>query len=552
MKKFFRNIFFVFSLMFFLINNVFALEVHHVPGISNINVDVDTKVYHNDIQGNSSQSLLTPGTSYEENLSFYSKESYGDDYSFEWMANLRSTDDPIVDRRNWHLLKAYAKIAKKDIYSIEFGDIYSAFSQYSLSSALEGVQGIYNYDYSSDDSKTHFIKATIVAARANRAVAANNYERQVFGTRLENSFNKYLSYGFNVVRNYDNPGTISEDQSISSNLSPDDNWVYSFDFNLKDITFWQVERLAWDTELAQSWFDDNIKEDAYDSKKDWAFRSGWRATVFKKLDFNFGYERVNPNFHTNTGSAAVDQELFRSGLTYRFAQWLRIKMGFVDMHNNLKKLLTTTQKSKIPTASVFFNPIPKWKDLSVDLSYRGNYLDSSDKSIESIRNTYTGTVSYTYKKAYVNLTQEYQKSQNKANRDNDARAVMTSTTIGLRSIQLSDSYKLSPSFTTSFEHEKYSDAASMDKYINFRTDFRLDYKDYLYFRGSYGINDSNRSVLLADSIRVVCLFEIVYTPKFKYISPECSLKYEDRNNNYEDKTREYQERIIEFCLKFKF
>jgi len=532
---------FLFSLVCFpLISE--ALNVH---GLEKLRTDVSAKAYYVSVGGNEDQSILKDGFFYDNNFTFSTRDKILKEYDFEWFLNFRSTDDPLVDNRNLHLLRLYGRVGKPDLFNLEFGDIYSNFSRYSLSAGLEGLQGSLKFDVGPEI----YLKPLIVAARSQRAISSAHYARYVVGGRMEGGLkNRKTVIGLNVSTNWDDTGSLGDgERSAYDNLSPDDNYVCSVDLKLRDLSLGNIRRITADAEIAKSRFDDDVEDYSVTTRDDWAFRSSISGAL-EKLRFNAGYERAQPYFHNNLGSAAVDLESFRTNLRYDMFRWFSIVGNYATYRNNLKDQLENTQRSYVPRLSLLINPD---SNLSFELLYRHSRIISSTQNPRNNRNTYTATGRYAMRKGYVSLSAEYEDFENKADPAIDSRHVQVSLTTGLRGIRLNRSFKISPSLTYSFGKEKYPSSGEKDIYNSFRINSIITYNNFLVFRAGFSINDNNRAAELADSSRIGWLVSLTARPENAY-GLELELKYEDRNNRYEDELREFRERVGTLNCRFRF
>ncbi|MBU1055453.1 MAG: hypothetical protein KKC46_16765 [Proteobacteria bacterium] len=521
-------------------------EALNVYGLKGLKTDVESKVYDISISGNENQSILQNGTFYSSDFTIANREKILNGCDFEWLINFRNTDDPLVDEKDTHLLKFYTKIGKPKLFRVEFGDIYSNFSRYSLTSNLEGLQGSYQFNF----SPSYYIKPLFVISRSKRAISSEHYARYVMGGRLEaGSVNKGAVIGLNFSKNWDDTGSIdNDDLPAGNNFSPDENYVYSINAKFQKNSLWKIKRIAVDAEAATSRFNDDKDDSSVSTRNDWAFRSSIIGTLINGLRFDVGYEKVQPDFHTNAGSAPVDQQLFRTNLNYNIYNWLQLRGGYKTYRNNLKGQLENTQRSYMPHLSVTLLPT---KELSLEFLYRYNYIDSATHDPRNYRNTYTATGRYSLKKVYMSITGEYEEFENKADKTTDSKRDMVSLSAGLREMGLGWQIKLWPSLTYSLCRDKYTYSNDTDIFNHLRFNTRLDYNRFLIFNGGLSIADNNRAATSSDSSKVGWFFELTAQPENRF-GIDFNIKYEDRDNRHDDSNREYREKIGTASCRFKF
>ena len=384
-----KDFFYSLLLLCILVNStVSALEIVDSPDLlGDLSVEAEQRFYYNDISGNEENSFLTPGANYELNYYISNRHEIptadGKPIILQFDMDLRATDDPVIDNHTWHITHLYTKVEKPEEYLVEFGDIYSNLSTYSMALAIEGLQGWQEIKIG-EKAK---IGAQATAGRVFRGIERNNYERKVIGSRLYYSPYQNLQMGINFSRNWDDTGSISDKNLSIDDLSPDSNNVFSYDINLYNADWWIFNAINFYSEIAYSWFDDNIKNRDVNSHYDWAFRWGISGQV-EELFLNADYERVNPDFHTNLGSAPADLEQFNLNGTYRLFNAARLSASCRWFRNSLDNSRETPQKSINPQISFLWYDIPFIENLEWELSWRENVIDTKDAPSVSRRDTY--------------------------------------------------------------------------------------------------------------------------------------------------------------------
>jgi len=290
-----------------------------------------------DVSGNTAKSFLERGTDYLTELNLNLQEKIGGDYNFEGQGFLRKTDNRRIEtNKGLRLEQLNLKVLNpRDLF--EFGDFYADFSQFVLSSSLEG----FNLELAPEVSrKYHFL-----LARKNRAdVTAEKFQRNALGMKgdfhlFENSqiFSDFR-LGLQVVTVQDDNSTIER----SANAKDLSNTVTSID---GEVVLRKIFSLQY--ELARSGY----IQDEYVSHNQ---QSGTALRLvpafnFDRLRLRYLYYYVQPKFYTEAGSASPDKIQHQLTLDYRVSD--KASINFVENYywdhltgSSLTKRTTNNEK----------------------------------------------------------------------------------------------------------------------------------------------------------------------------------------------------------------
>lgn len=249
----------------------------------------------NRVSGNRSKSFLRERENYltETNLNF--QEKLRGDYNLEAQIMLRKTDNPRIEvRRDVRMKQFNIKVSNPDnLY--QFGDMYADFSQYTLSSSLEG----FGADVKVNDAV--FMKY-VLARQYGADEAASQFQRNVFGVKSDFSlfqdseiFSNFR-LGVQAVTNQDDSSSPDEKTASFDDMR---NTVMSVD---GEISF--IKYLSLTYEVARSFYLED-EEDA--TTKDQSSGNAFQIAPqlrFGDTTLRYLYNYTQPQFYTDSGSAA--------------------------------------------------------------------------------------------------------------------------------------------------------------------------------------------------------------------------------------------------------
>lgn len=329
----------------------------------------------NDITGpGKASSSLTKGVSY---LNVLSVSGMGTMKQFDYNFNIgaKSTDDFRNDLKIHSLTNLQARITDK-IHTINLGDTFESFSQYSLSTAVKG--GSYRYF----NQAMKLPEITLVYGLAYprwdnvwRDDETKIVERQVFGARIKQSFTEDLWAGLSAVRSNDDRRVRDSDPLYR-------NQLYSLDMEYRPIPGLTVSG-----ELAFN------KTDASEQKgADFNESRGYAVKISAIGDqdpsrVTLEYERVTPDFQTFLGSATPDREKFKARWRYKYSKTVTINTGFLWFRNDLegKRADGRTDHYK-PDLGVTFKKLFGRTYSTADISYKLNVSENGTSKTDHIIN----------------------------------------------------------------------------------------------------------------------------------------------------------------------
>lgn len=465
-----------------------------------------------DVDGDANSSFIDQGENYlsEANLRV-TRESLGlihkrfEDWRFESEINVRKTDDFSIDRRrDLHLLSLQARVYNPYV-DITFGDFYSYFSDLTLSRNLEGFQGIFTLP------KTN-TKITTILSRAFLGEETFQNTRYVIGDRIEQQIPVEKIKLIEQIRPFD--------RSLIRNVTAGVNLVHNFDSSgsiERDTNVPDIRNLVLSTDLAAQFFDDvnskieiarSLRDDSDDVTvggdvwgtaiklvNDYAF-----SNRFGDTQMNFDYERTNPGFFTESGSAVLDREAFYGRLYHKFGRPVDVEGNFREFHDNLGDDFTTSLRIRNPVFRVTLQPISEkneqWKDLAFRLSYDLQDAESTDGTIHNQTHIFAGTASHRIKD--VSLSFGY-----------DVRRIIDTASTSDRTTQSFNpriSYDFSWEFIQAYPYVDYIYRVQQDytprekeQSGDYRMGLAVTLFEKLRVNTNYGYNDVNRQLIGQDT-----------------------------------------------------
>jgi len=466
---------------------------------------------------------------------------------FQLAAQLNSTGDGImVDKYSRHFLEFYSTLNESDIFIDEIEDVFSYSNQYLPQSSFDNFQPLYRLNLSGSS----YLKTGLILPSPAKPAVRGNYRRLLAGSRVEAGLDENVVCGLNITKDLTEVMDMPANGFDLSMLSEYGNWDYCFDLNIKDFPFLGFKNLGLKTEIANLRLNGNTENSANQPKRHLSYKVSLAGKIGELL-FDCGYEKMEPEFYAGNDSAPVNQELFRTNLNYKFLDWLRLKAGYATHREDLNDALTMSKQSQSPQISLFVNPLPWDKNLSLDFSYKCNLYGSADDSLNSTEDIYKTTLSYSLKTVYISLTGEHSTNVDKTEPVNDYNAGRTSLALGLKKLEVSPSLKLSTSVNSSIKRKKYGSSTQQDEFQKIMADFALEYKDFLSIKSGYFMEENNKFEEFSDSTSHGWGFEITFKPINDKLDTEFSLRYEQKKNDCEDTSKSYTDKVFKAKMAFK-
>jgi hypothetical protein len=322
---------------------------------------------YNDISGSGRESSsLTPGFRYLDVFGFYGNGTLKGDVSYNFNLGLKVTDDKANDVKTWSLTNLQGKLTNK-VHTINLGDTFESFSQYSLSTAIKG--GSYKFfDEEKDSPEITFVYGYAYPRWDNfgplyAGLELNALERQVIGMKVKKNITQKFSMGLSYAESSDRESTrVSADEQVFKNRQ------YTLDAEYRPI-----QGLTLRTELSTSLTRETPSESA--DSKDYA----GNAYKFEAIGEGgpsrvaLEYERVSPHFLTLVGSATQDREKAKAKWRYMLTKKATMNLGFLwyrdNLHGDKENGRTDNYKPDLGlTLLQLFNR----ENLVLDLSYSMN------------------------------------------------------------------------------------------------------------------------------------------------------------------------------------
>ncbi len=315
-----------------LTSNVHAENEFHLSN--------EFSVTHNSVTGpGNASSSLTEGIRY---LNVLGINGNGKISQFDYNFNIggKATDDTRNDPMTFSLTNLQGRITNK-IHTINFGDTFESFSQYSLSTALKGAS------YRFFDEVANTPEITIIYGLAYprwdnvwREYETRTIERQAFGSRIKYNFSSELNAGFSMVGSED-------DKRINTTDPLYNNTIYSLDLEYRPIPGLTIRTEAAfnDTRISLQEGDDYTEDHGYAYKAE-AIGDGGPSRV------SLEYEKVSPDFQTLLGSATPDREKTKAKWRYKYSKNISINTGFLWFRDNLDGQKAFTTHNYKPEAGI--------------------------------------------------------------------------------------------------------------------------------------------------------------------------------------------------------
>ncbi len=283
-------------------------------------------VIYNEISGpGSSQSSLRQGFSH---LNVANGNYLGKYNGFDYTLNfgLKLTDDPVNDVKAVSLTNLQGRISNKN-HTLNIGDTFETFSQYSLSSAFKGAS------YRFVDDASYIPEVTLVYGyvypRWDNVFAVYDgrvpaVQRLVTGVRLKENFGSTFWAGLSYVHSRDDYPVKTWDKLYTNN-------AYTFDFEYRPIKGLTItgESSFSNQKALPGQGQNEISRDG-DAYKISAVGDADPSRV------TLEYEKVATNFTTLVGSATPDREKAKAKWRYKLSRNLTTNLGFLWFRDNLE------------------------------------------------------------------------------------------------------------------------------------------------------------------------------------------------------------------------
>ena len=279
---------------------------------------------YNDVSGpGGDQSSLTEGFRYLNNLNV---TGMGKTEKLDYHIHVGAmfTDDSRSDPQTFSLTNFQGRLSNR-IHTLDLGDTFQSFSQYSLATSLKG--GSYRFF----DETSGLPEVTLIYGFANPRW--DNFwgfgqhridvvKREVWGGRVKHAFSEQFQAGFSVVQSNDSDRVMVSDELLDISSYTLD-WEYG---PIPGLTIRGESSLSETSESPQAGLESKYQGNAHRIS---AVGDGGPSRV--KIE----YERVSPDFKTVMGAATSDREKAKIKWRYRYNRRRTLTTSFLWYRDNL-------------------------------------------------------------------------------------------------------------------------------------------------------------------------------------------------------------------------
>lgn len=301
---------------------------------TDVRINFGGQVSYNEITGpGKASSSLSEGVRHFENLGINVRGSKSD-LKYQLNVSGRATNDERVDPIFVALTSLQARFEYKNNF-LNMGDIYEAFSQYSLNTALKGV----SYKYKNSSTGTPEISAVFGSAYPRweswfKDAKAQSINRTAYGANIKQELTDTLKLGFTALKSDDSQRITDTDPLYN-------NTLYSLDGEYRPIPGLSI---AGEFAMSQTELEANST----------ATKTSYNGNAFKLEIVGdedpsrvvLGYERVNPEFESLLGSSIKDRERASARWRYKYTPNTTFDSRFTWYRNSLNNTSNSTNNYK--------------------------------------------------------------------------------------------------------------------------------------------------------------------------------------------------------------
>lgn len=343
MKRFI--IFIILSGIIF-VSPAFAVDIWSLP----VEGDFRQTIKYVDVhQRASGLSFKYPGWHYLTELGLNSALQTSDGWISSFQMQMRKTDDNEIDLyHNGVRLLSWLIETRNENFDVQIGNIYSSFTDLTLSRSLEGISCESTFD------RVNLKTVISQAYRHDTSIPNPRYLRYVFGQRgsyqviRNGKWLNDLKMGMNVVYNIDDIGTVKEMEQNATGLR---NYVWSLDQELRLLDNWTFY-----SEFARSGARDTntFAIDGHRVGNAIKVRSTYSIEPFNG---SFQFHRIDPTFFTDSGSASIDQEMYQYNFSFLPASRFATDLSYSTYHDNLDSV-PERESTKVNNPAIGFRITP--------------------------------------------------------------------------------------------------------------------------------------------------------------------------------------------------
>lgn len=482
-----------------------------------------------DITGNKSNSYLTEGNNFKNDMSFGLNYSSGD-FRQNLNLNLFATDDYRFSSKK-AVMRNFLWQIQKGKYMFSAGDIFADFSEYSLNNALKGLRLNYYGENSMDID---------IIAGINKSQWYYLWDND--SNELKDTYHAGISIRKQLLPFFDarlNYVFTNEDKARNALYSTK---LYRTNVISLNWNYYPVSALRLYGESAYS----NYYEKGHSTDDSWAHKINLDVRG-NNLRNRFVYERVDSDFYSPGGIVITDREKMEVRNSYYLKKG-EIYLNYVYYHDNLNDSKTATTYNHFPEAGFRYDGIFNRPTLSLDYNFRFNRRYADDSLLDT--RDYTSILSLSDRFGEYELRLTYTLDYINDDTATDDDSTLNSANIDISRRFIYENGMIMPSV---FIYAEKTNGSSSD-YSNINSGFRLNGEfDRLNFMFNYNIGHlANTSSDDLTNTYVVCSLEYRLTDNGKYGRNIAGLKYSVNDNNYQTSSQDYKEKVLAFYLKTEF
>ncbi|MBA4396093.1 MAG: hypothetical protein C0394_01695 [Syntrophus sp. (in: bacteria)] len=497
---------------------------------------------YNDISGpGSRQSSLKQGFSYLNVLNVNNLGKYkGFDYIFNF--GFKLTDDRANDVKNVSMTNLQGRISNK-IHTVNIGDTFETFSQYSLSSALKGAS------YRFVKENTYIPEVTLIHGYAyprwDNVFAVYEgrvptVQRLVTGARIKENFGKTFWAGLSYVHSMDDYRVNTWDKLYTNN-------AYTFDFEYRPIKGLTVS--------GESSFTDQKESPGEGLGEKSRHGSAYKITAVGDGDpsrVTLEYERVATNFTTLVGSATPDREKTKAKWRYKFSKNITANTGFLWFRDNLdgQKLQGRTDYYK-PEIGLAFRRLFGRSSAVADIAYKLDIASNNNsENMNHITTLNYQDIFFGFLDSDINLG--YTWYDNKI--QTSARSNEFTYNTSLSSRHSYNSFILKPAVHWGIRASRDELAVSSDQLYEYSGGFGLDIPNLKITSNLKAGENSLKKSTGQDSSKIFASFTLNYKPSFldKLNHGMLFLRAQVNSFTYNSVNSDYRETSVTAGLNMQF
>jgi hypothetical protein len=314
----------------------------------------DLSVTHNEITGSGQeQSFLTEGTRYLEVFNLYGYGSAGD-YEYNFNVGAKATNDKRHDPEKISLTDLKGSISNQ-IHTLTAGDIYEAFSQYTLNTAVKGLS--YRYENVMTRLPDVTLLTGVAYSRWDNFWGTDTVERNVIALKARQHLNRDLWIALNYVESKDNDRVVGMSEFDTQTFGIDWEYLPIIGLSIRGESAWISTEESEASGTSEITFDGS-------AHKITAIGDGGPSRA------SLEYERISPDFITILGSATPDREKIKARWRYRPVKDITWNFGFLWYHDNLDGDLEERTDYYRPEIGVSVRRVFERRYSVVDFTYK--------------------------------------------------------------------------------------------------------------------------------------------------------------------------------------